>query len=76
MAWGLAAVVAAAPVPGPEGALGAVHAPSPVGALRAAPVHLAESPAVAGVVVAAAAAAAEGASALVVIRGGHDGRRI
>ena len=61
----------AARVPGPEGALGAVPAPGPEGALGVVPVHLTESPA--GVAV-AAAAVAEGAPALVVIRGGRDGR--
>ena len=67
MAWGLAAVAAAAPVPGPEGALGAVPAPDPVAALEAVPAHRVESP---------VGAAAEGAAALVVIQGGRDGRRI
>ena len=66
MAWDPAVVAAAASVPGPEGALGAVPAPGPEGALGAVPAHLAESP---------AGAAAE-AAALVVIRGGRDGRRI
>ena len=75
VSWGLAAVAAAAPVPDPEGALGAVPAPGPAGALGAAPVHLAGSPAGAGAV-AAVAAAAEGVAALVVIRGSRDGRQI
>ena len=71
MASGLAAVAAVVPVPGPERALGAVSAPGPEGALGAVPVHLAERP-----VGAAAVVAAEGVAALVVIRGGRDGRRI
>ena len=62
-------MAAAGPVPGPEGALGAVPAPGPEGALGAAPVHLAKHPAGAG-------AAAEGAAALVVTPDGRDGRRI
>ena len=66
LAWGPAAVAAVAPVPGPVGALGAVPPPGPAGALGAVPDHLAKSP----------AGAAEGAAALVVIRGGRDGRRI
>ena len=45
VAWDPVAVAMAAPVPGPEGALGAVPAPGPAGALGAGPVHLAESPA-------------------------------
>ena len=73
LTWCPAAVAAAAPVPGPTGALGAVPAPGPAGALEAVPAHPAESPAGAAV---EAAAAAEGAAALVVIRGDRDGRRI
>ena len=69
VAWGPAAVAAVGPAPGPEGALGAVPTPDPEGALGAAPVHLPGSPA-------GAAAVAAGAAALVVIRGGRDGRRI
>ena len=72
VAWDPAVVAAAASVPGPEGALGAVPAPGPAAALEAVPAHPAES--LAGA--AAVAAAAEGAAALVVIRGGRDGRRI
>ena len=74
MAWGLAVVAAAAPVPAPEGALGAVPVPGLAGALEAVPAHPAESQA--GAAAVAGAAAAEGAAALVVIRGGRDGRRI
>ena len=73
MAWGPAVVAAAAPVPGPEGALGAVPAPGPEGALGAVPVHLTESPVGAAAV---GAVAVEGAAVLVVIRGGRSGRRI
>ena len=73
MAWGLAAVAAAAPVPDPGRALETVPATGPEGALGAVSVHLAESPAGAAVLV---VAAAEAAAVLVVIRGGHDGRRI
>ena len=73
VAWGPAAVAAAAPVPGPEGALGAVPTPGPAGALEAVPAHPAECPAGAA---GAAGAVAAGAAALVVILGGHDGRRI
>ena len=61
-----AVVAAAALVPGPAGALGAVPASGPAVALEVVPVHLAASPA--GVAV-AAAAVAEGAAALVVTRG-------
>ena len=73
---GLAAAVAAVPGPAPdsEGALEAAPAPGPEGALVAVVVRLVESPA--GAAVAAEAAVAEGAAALVVTRGGHDGRRI
>ena len=74
VAWDPAAVAAAALVPGPEGAQGAVPAPCPAGALGAVPVHLAESPA--GAAAVAAVVAVEGAAALVVIRGDRDGRRI
>ena len=70
MAWGLAAVAAATPVPDPEGALEAVPAPGPEGALGAVPVHLAESSAGAAPAV---VAAAEAVAMLVVIRGGRDG---
>ena len=75
VAFDLAVVVAAALVPGPAGALGAVPAPGPAGALEVVPVHPAESPAEAAAAV-AAAAAAEAAAVLVVIWGGRDGRRI
>ena len=73
MAWGLAVVVAAVPgpAPDPEGALGAAPAPGPEGTLGVAAVRLAESPAGA-----AAGAVAEGLAALVVTRGGRDGKRI
>ena len=67
MAWGPAVLAAAVPVPGPDGALGAVPAPGPAAAREAVPADPAESP---------AGVAAEGAAALVVIRGGRDGRRI
>ena len=75
MAWGPAVVAPAVPVSGPEGALGAVPAPGPAGALEAVPAHPAENP-VGAVAEAVATAAAEGAPALVVTRGGRDGRRI
>ena len=74
VAVGLVVAVAAVPGPAldPEGALGAARAPGPGGAQDAVAVRLAERPAGA----AAAAAVAERAAALVVTRGGRDGRRI
>ena len=74
VAWGLAAVAAAAPVPDPKDALGAVPTPCPVAALEAVPTHPTGSPA--GAAAVAASAVVVGAAVLVVIWGRHDGRWI